>query len=114
MPRSRSLDRWTDQVRTAFPDLWRPQATVLALCVAFPKKPERRLECTLMACWEEGYEEPWFLVADLAPDQAEGLRYGMRSWIEQGYKLLKSGDWQWQSSASSASSVKAWRCWSAC
>jgi hypothetical protein len=26
--------------------------------VAFPKKPERRLECTLLACWEEGYEEP--------------------------------------------------------
>ncbi len=36
----------------------------------FPKKPERRLECTLLACWEEGYEEPWFLVTDLEPDQA--------------------------------------------
>src|SRR5690349_6508903 len=31
MPRSQPLDRWTDQVRTAFPDLSRPQATVLAL-----------------------------------------------------------------------------------
>jgi hypothetical protein len=64
--------------------------------VAFPKKPERRLECTLMACWEEGYEEPWFLVTDLAPDQAEGLWYGMRSWIEEGFKLLKRAGWQWQ------------------
>ena len=64
--------------------------------MAFPKKPERRLECTLLACWEEGYEEPWFLVTDLAPDQAEVLWYGMRSWIEGGYKLLKSGGWQWQ------------------
>src|SRR5262245_64907035 len=64
--------------------------------VAFPKKPERRLECTLLACWEEGYEEPWFLVTDLASDQAESLWYGMRSWIERGYKLLKSGGWQWQ------------------
>ncbi len=64
--------------------------------VAFPKKPERRLECTLMACWEEGYEEPWFLVTDLEPDQAEGLWYGMRSWIEGGFKLLKRGGWQWQ------------------
>jgi hypothetical protein len=64
--------------------------------VAFPKKPERRLECTLLACWEEGYEEPWFLVTDLHPDQAEVLWYGMRSWIEGGYKLLKSGGWQWQ------------------
>jgi hypothetical protein len=64
--------------------------------VAFPKKPERRLECTLMACWEEGYDEPWFLVTDLAPDRAEALWYGMRSWIEGGYKLLKSGGWEWQ------------------
>jgi hypothetical protein len=64
--------------------------------VAFPKEPERRLECTLMACWAEGCDEPWFLVTDLAPDQAEGLWYGMRSWIEGGYKLLQSGGWQWQ------------------
>ena len=64
--------------------------------MAFPRKSERRLECTLMACWEDGYDEPWFLVTDLAPDQAEGLWYGMRSWIEGGYKLLKSGGWQWQ------------------
>jgi len=64
--------------------------------VAFPKKPERRLECTLMACWEEGYAEPWFLVTDLEPDQAEVLWYGMRSWIEGGFRLLKRGGWQWQ------------------
>ena len=64
--------------------------------VAFPRKAERRLECTLMACWEQGYEEPWFLVTDLAPDQSEALWYGMRSWIEGGYKLLKSGGWEWQ------------------
>src|SRR5262249_32775150 len=31
MPRSQPLDRCTDQVRLAFPDLSRPQATVLAL-----------------------------------------------------------------------------------
>src|SRR4051794_11133309 len=49
-----------------------------------------------MACWEEGYEGPWFLVTDLAPAQAEGLWYGMRSWIEGGFKLLKRGGWQWQ------------------
>jgi Transposase DDE domain len=64
--------------------------------LAFPKKAQRRLECTLMACWEPGYDEPWFLVTDLAADQAEGLWYGMRSWIEHGFKLLKSGGWQWQ------------------
>jgi hypothetical protein len=37
--------------------------------VAFPKKSERRLDCTLMACWDEGYEEAWFLVTDLDPDR---------------------------------------------
>ena len=63
---------------------------------AFPKKPEKRLECTLLACWDEGYDEPWFVVTDLAPAQAESLWYGMRAWIEHGYKLLKSAGWQWQ------------------
>jgi hypothetical protein len=63
---------------------------------AFPKHAERRLDCTLMACWEEGYDEPWFLVTDLEPEQAEALWYGMRSWIEGGYELLKSGGWEWQ------------------
>jgi len=63
---------------------------------AFPAHPERRLECTLMACWGEGYDEPWFLVTDLEPRCAEGLWYGMRSWIEGGYRLLKSGGWEWQ------------------
>jgi hypothetical protein len=63
---------------------------------AFPKKPEKRLECTLLACWEEGYDEPWFVLTDLGPEQAEGLWYGMRAWIEHGFKLLKSAGWQWQ------------------
>jgi hypothetical protein len=35
-------------------------------------------------------------VTDLEPDQAEVLWYGMRSWIEGGFKLLKRGGWQWQ------------------
>lgn len=64
--------------------------------LAFPRKPERRLACTLLACWEAGHEEPWFLVTDLAPEHAESLWYGMRAWIEQGFRLLKTGGWQWQ------------------
>jgi hypothetical protein len=63
--------------------------------MAFPKKPEKRLGCTLLACWEAGYDEPWFVVTDLAPAQAESLWYGMRAWIEHGYKLLKSAGWHW-------------------
>jgi hypothetical protein len=63
---------------------------------AFPRKSEKRLECTLLARWDEGYDEPWFVLTDLAPEQAEGLWYGMRAWIEHGFKLLKSAGWQWQ------------------
>ena len=66
--------------------------------VAFPKKPCRRLDCTLFACWEVGHEEPWFILTDLEPDQSEGLWYAMRAWIEHGFKLLKSQGWQWQKS----------------
>jgi hypothetical protein len=63
--------------------------------VAFPRKPCRRLDCTLLACWETGHDEPWFVLTDLGPDHSEGLWYGMRAWIEQGFKLLKHGGWQW-------------------
>ena len=35
-----------------------------------------------MTCWEEGYDESWFLVTNLEPAQAEVLWYGMRSRIE--------------------------------
>jgi hypothetical protein len=64
--------------------------------VAFPRKPCRRLDCTLLACWEPGHDEPWFVVTDLGPDQSEALWYGMRSWIEHGYKQFKHAGWQWQ------------------
>ena len=66
--------------------------------VAFPRKPCRRLDCTLMACWEAGHDEPWFVLTDLGPDQSEALWYGMRVWIEHGFKLLKHTGWQWQMS----------------
>jgi hypothetical protein len=64
--------------------------------VAFPRRPKCRLECTLLACWEAGHDQPWFVVTDLGPEQSDALWYGMRAWIEQGFKLLKHGGWQWQ------------------
>jgi hypothetical protein len=63
---------------------------------AFPKKPERRLGCTLLACWEPGQEEARFVLTDLGPEASEALWYGLRAWIEHGFKLLKSDGWQWQ------------------
>ena len=54
-----------------------------------------RLPCTLLARWDEGYEEVWVIITDLAPAQATAVWYGMRSWIEGGFKDTKRGGWGW-------------------
>jgi hypothetical protein len=58
--------------------------------------PRRRLKCTLRARWEAGYGDPWLLLTDLAPGAGEACWYGLRAWIEQGFKITKRGGWQWQ------------------
>jgi DDE family transposase len=58
--------------------------------------PRRRLNCTLLARWDAGYADPWLLVTDLAPSAGEACWYGLRAWIEQGFKITKRGGWQWQ------------------
>jgi Transposase DDE domain len=57
---------------------------------------ERRLECTLLACWEAGYADPWCILTDLAPQDCNIAWYGLRSWIEQDFRTKKRGFWQWQ------------------
>jgi Transposase DDE domain len=54
-----------------------------------------RLRCTLLARWDEGYEEVWLIVTDLEPEQATAVWYGMRSWIEGSFKDIKRGGWHW-------------------
>jgi hypothetical protein len=58
--------------------------------------PRRRLNCTLLARWEVGYKDPWLLLTDLAPSAGHACWYGLRAWIEQGFKITKRGGWQWQ------------------
>ena len=41
------------------------------------------LSCTLLARWDEGYADPWLIITDLTPQQAEICWYEMRSWIER-------------------------------
>jgi len=62
---------------------------------AFVSRP-CRLNCTLLACWEEGYKDAWFILTDLPPESSEACWYGLRAWIEQGFKITKRGGWQWQ------------------
>src|SRR5712691_11230938 len=60
------------------------------------KSVAAQLECTLLACWDEGYADPWLVLTDLPPEAAEVCWYGLRAWIEQGFKRIKRGGWQWQ------------------
>jgi hypothetical protein len=54
------------------------------------------LKCTLLACWEAGHAEPWLLLTDLPPCAANPCWYAWRAWIEQGFKVAKSGGLNWQ------------------
>lgn len=58
--------------------------------------PQARLTCTLLARWQPGYTDPWFILTDLDPAWASVAWYGMRSWIEAGFKDLKRGGWHWE------------------
>jgi hypothetical protein len=62
---------------------------------AFKNAPGR-LDCTVLAYWAEGYAEPWLVVTDLPPEAADVCWYGLRAWIEQGFKRIKRAGWQWQ------------------
>lgn len=63
--------------------------------VAYPSAKEP-LECTLLACRVAGCADPWLILTDLPPGAADPCWYAFRSWIEQGFRLIKRGGWQWQ------------------
>lgn len=54
------------------------------------------LSCTLLICWDKGHAEPWLLVTDLPPGALNPCLYAWRAWIEQGFKVAKSGGLNWQ------------------
>ena len=45
--------------------------------------------------WEAGYKDPWLILTDLPPEASEAGWYGLRAWIEQGFKVTKRAGWQW-------------------
>jgi hypothetical protein len=36
------------------------------------------------------------ILTDVPPDASEACWYGLRAWIEQGFKVTKRAGWQWQ------------------
>ena len=57
---------------------------------------DRRLPCTLLARWDRGYTDPWLILTDLPPAQADVAWYGLRAWIECGFQDAKRGGWHWE------------------
>jgi hypothetical protein len=54
------------------------------------------LACTLLACRAAGCADPWVVLTDLPASAADPCWYALRSWVEQGFKVIKRGGWQWQ------------------
>ena len=57
-----------------------------------------RVRGTLLMQWEEGYEHPWIILTDLSAQEAQVRWYGMRTWVETGFKDFKRGLWGWHHS----------------
>ena len=57
-----------------------------------------RLHCSLLLHWEAEYHDPWAIITDLDHQQARIAWYGLRSWVEGGFKDLKRGAWGWHHS----------------
>lgn len=53
------------------------------------------LKCTLLCRWQSGYDQAWLLITDLPPEASQACWYGLRAWIEHGFKFIKSAGWQW-------------------
>jgi hypothetical protein len=58
--------------------------------------PARQLTCTWLARWDAGYREPWLVLTDLPATSTEVAWYGLRAWIECGFKDSKRGGWHWE------------------
>lgn len=60
------------------------------------KTQSAQLPCTLLAWWDVKHDDPWLIVTDLAPQHAQVAWYGLRAWIEVGFKYTKRGGWHWE------------------
>jgi hypothetical protein len=57
---------------------------------------EKRRWGTLVAVWAQEQKEPWLVLTDLLPEDVGVCWYGLRVWIELGFRALKGVGWQWQ------------------
>ena len=72
-----------------------PGTTYAAAGTIF-RNPDHRQACTLLARREAGYQDAWHLVTDLPPSEADAAWYGLRPWVECGFRHTKTGGFNWQ------------------
>ena len=69
-----------------------PGTLWLGAGAAFGEQP---LPGTLILMHAQGHEDPWLLLTDTPPDRTDVDLHACRHWIEQGFRGLKRGGWQW-------------------
>lgn len=79
---------------------WQPLASLSPvpgrdLCCQGTAFKNRPVPCTLLVHCDSAHRHPWRLLTDLAPEAVQASWYGLRAWIEQGFKDLKRGGFQW-------------------
>src|SRR5438132_900115 len=65
--------------------------TVLAISVVYRG-------CAIPVAWTvlaATAKHPWLILTDLPPEASTACWYGLRAWIEQGFKITKRAGWQW-------------------
>lgn len=60
------------------------------------KEKAKQIGSTLLVIWDHDQKAPWLLLSDLPRDAVDGRWYGLRIWIELGFRALKSFGWQWE------------------
>lgn len=60
------------------------------------REHQRQRVVTLVVVWGAAQREPWVVVTDLPPAEVGLCWYGLRMWIELGFRALKGVGWQWQ------------------
>ena len=60
------------------------------------RRPALRRSGTLLVVWAEDQAEPRLVLTDLPPEDLGVTWYGLRVWIELGFRALKGVGWQWQ------------------
>lgn len=60
------------------------------------KDANSRRSGTLLVVWDEGQAEPWAIMTDLPPERIGVCWYGLRVWVELGFRALKGLGWRWE------------------